>query len=537
VGVAVPAQLFTAGLLLRIGELALASVHPLEYARLLESARDRKDLDILELEVERLGIDHCEVTGELLKDWGLPPDMCSAVAHARTGKPAEQLPATTRELIGLLRCAAVLANYCVEDEGLHHEHLEGLEGVRESLGLQEQPFRRLCSAGAAEWRTWGGLLRIPTCTPPAVEEVVDSDEARAPESSSAGGTAEVSGGEGGKDIEKVAARATRSPGGGLRILAVDDDSMSLKLLATYLRATGHEVTTARNGREALACALESNPQIVVTDWMMPEMDGIEFTRALRRFETGRTIYVLILTGQEQEDRVVEAFEAGVDDYVTKPFNPRVLLARVNAGQRVVRLQQQVEADKRTQREQVARLAVLTRKLRAAAMTDPLTELPNRRYAMRRLEEEWASGNRNGAPLSAVLIDIDHFKLVNDRHGHHVGDCVLREVSELIDATTREEDVTARIGGEEFLVICPNTAADGALQCAERVRAAVEQHLFQGSDFQLSVTVSVGVATRGEGCESIDDLLQFADAATYDAKGAGRNTVRVWASDSSRRRSA
>ena len=213
--------------------------------------------------------------------------------------------------------------------------------------------------------------------------------------------------------------------------------------------------------------------------MMPEMDGLQFCQALRRFGSGRNMYVLLLTGRGEEDRIVEAFDAGVDDYIVKPFKPKLLLARIRAGRRVVELQQQVEKDKKLQREQVAKLAVLNRKLRAAALTDPLTELPNRRYAMKRLDVEWANAERTGHPLSVLMVDIDRFKTINDTHGHDMGDLVLRETAKAMCRTLRRSDTCARIGGEEFVVISPNTDPEGARSLAERIRNEGRNHDREG----------------------------------------------------------
>jgi diguanylate cyclase (GGDEF)-like protein len=274
----------------------------------------------------------------------------------------------------------------------------------------------------------------------------------------------------------------------------------------------------------MAAALETNPQLVITDWMMPEMDGLQFCKALRRFTSGRSMYVLLLTGRGEEDRIVEAFDAGVDDYIVKPFKPKLLLARIRAGIRVVELQHQVELDKKLQREQLAKLAVLNRKLRAAALTDPLTELPNRRYAMKRLETEWASWGRTGQPLSVLMIDIDHFKLVNDTHGHDIGDLVLREASRAMGRTLRRSDTCARIGGEEFLVISPNTDREGARALAERIRHEVASTTMQSGAYEGSVTVSVGVSTLRADSDmaGVEGLLKLVDDAIYRAKKSGRN---------------
>jgi diguanylate cyclase (GGDEF)-like protein len=310
---------------------------------------------------------------------------------------------------------------------------------------------------------------------------------------------------------------------GLRILAVDDDPVSLRILEHHLTKDGHTVQRAMNGRQALIMALESSPQMIVTDWNMPEMDGLELAKSLRRSNESRGTYILLLTGREEEDRVVEAFDAGVDEYVVKPFNPKILLARVRAGQRMIELREQVESDRQLRDRQVAEMAVLNRKLEAAAMTDVLTKLPNRRYAMRRLEDELNGALAAGAPLSVIMIDIDHFKQVNDRFGHDMGDLVLRETATVLRNTTRKGDYVCRLGGEEFLVICTKASLPQCAMTAERIRAAVEEHII-GFGFERAVTVSLGAASLECGARTVDELLKLADRRVYAAKAAGRNRV-------------
>jgi two-component system cell cycle response regulator len=171
------------------------------------------------------------------------------------------------------------------------------------------------------------------------------------------------------------------------------------------------------------------------------------------------------------------------------------------------------------------MGLLTRKLRNAAHTDALTELPNRRYALARLEAEWEASSTNRArPLSAILLDIDHFKKVNDTFGHDVGDLVLKEVAMVLRANTRQGEEAARLGGEEFFVVCANTDEEHARIAGERLRAAIERHTISGPGFHGGVTISVGVAQRTLGMANQDALIKASDHAVYAAKAAGRNRV-------------
>jgi diguanylate cyclase (GGDEF)-like protein len=311
----------------------------------------------------------------------------------------------------------------------------------------------------------------------------------------------------------------------LSILVMDDDALSVRLLSAMLSKAGHAVRAAANGKEGMDIILETNPDLIITDWMMPEMDGPAFLKVLRSSKTGRSKYVIVLTSKDDEETLVEAFEAGADDYILKPVSPRALEARVRAGQRVFRLQQAVEREMEEARSYVAELAVANRRWEEAAFTDALTGLPNRRYAMERLKQERSAALRNDHPLSCLLVDVDHFKQVNDSYGHDVGDAVLQTVAKVLRSSMRTEDVVCRIGGEEFLVICPDTSGPKAAEsCGERIRKVVESQAMEAGGFNGRVTVSIGVAGRTPSHPGVDALLKSADVAVYDAKRGGRNRV-------------
>ncbi len=497
-GIAIPAECFTCAILARIGQLALASVHPSDYADVLRKKRAMPQAHIIELEREAFRINHREVAAAMLEDWGLPQYFANAVLSFEEDNPVLHVDdAPTFDMIRVLHGASAIADVCVEDKDSQARHWPQLERICGELDIEQEQFGALFEKIVPEWKEWGQMLKVPTNGVMLLKDMREQSVGRK-------------------------SRAA-SESNGLRILAVDDDPVSLKLLVRHLERAGHQVSTATNGKDALAVALDANPQIVVTDWMMPVMDGIELTKTLRRFNSGRNLYVLILTGRAEEDRVVEAFAAGVDDYIVKPFKPKLLLARIRGGQRVVRLQEQVEEDKKLQREQVAKLAVLNRRLKAAAMTDALTDLPNRRYAMKRLEMEWANCARSDTPFAVVMLDIDHFKQVNDTYGHDAGDVVLQATARAISRSLRAGDTCARMGGEEFLVICPNTDEESAWQVAERIRSVIEANVLDMPSFKGSVTASLGLASRYEGA-TIDGLLKLADEAVYAAKHGGRNRV-------------
>ena len=498
------AELFTCALLSRIGRLALASVHPEDYATILDKLREHPTLDLAVLETEVFCIHHREVAASLLGDWSLPTLFQEVVLHFDGEEPPENLEHNVaRDYLRVLNAASRLAEVCVSEADAQHALWPATQRACAELGMDDEALREVYGQILPEWKEWGTTLQIPIQTgldAAAIEERV-------------------------REAERKVADEPPEPGASLRILAVDDEPVSLRLLVRQLERDGHQVVTARDGREALAVAVQWHPQMVITDWMMPEIDGLELCKQLRSTDEGRMLYILILTGRAEEDRVIEAFEAGADDYITKPFSPKLLKARIRPGIRVITLQEELDQHILEKTQKNAKLEIAKRRLKLAANTDPLTELHNRRAAMKRLEKEWANSDRSGMPLSVVALDIDHFKSVNDSYGHDVGDHVLQATAQSIKTALRKGDTCARMGGEEFLVICPNTDPGGAIQVAERIRVAIEEtELDFGGSVRGNVTVSLGVGHRHPGMATVDRLLKAADLALYGAKNGGRNQV-------------
>jgi len=507
------AEAFTFGLLIGIGRLALASVHPVEYDKLLRRCKENPRLDLAALEKERFFIDHREVAAALLEDWGLPPQFCEVARNfdGRTMSGDFEF-SQTADMLRLLNAASVMARVCVSDADRQPHLWPGLRRICQGLEVKSKDICRIFDKVAPKWEEWGQTLKVET------HAVLPASE-----------------------LERISTEQSKidtKRKDGLRILAVDDDPVSLRLLVSLLRRDGHEVLTARNGKEALAVYLAEGAQVVITDWMMPEMDGVMLCKQLRRTDEGRKLYILILTGRTDEDRIVEAFEVGVDDYIAKPFKPELLKARIQPARRVIRLQEQNDSQVRQIEKANRRLDVEKRKFKTAAMTDALTELPNRRHAIDRLEKQWANSQRHSQAFSVIMLDIDEFKRVNDTWGHDVGDEVLKSTAQAIQRVLRRGDICARMGGEEFLVICPNTgSADGAMRVAQRVRLAIEANRISRDGYEGRVTVSLGVGLTGEGIDSIDALLKMADEAVYEAKNAGRNCVVMGTPPGSDRKSA
>ncbi|MFN0243084.1 MAG: diguanylate cyclase [Planctomycetota bacterium] len=527
---AAPAEAYVIGLLCQIGRLALATVHATEYSALLESERAHDLTQLRAAERRRFEIDHAEISAHMLSEWGLPEVYGKAVQiYEDRGQIDRFQQKDVAQVARLLNAAELVAEICgtskSDESAPWKRYASDLVELSRYLDFDMAETVDLCNRVAREWTEWGKTLNIPTLTPVAFQDIEAlAQAAPRPLQTELELEPQV---HTELELETTAGLVERKvERKGLRVLAVDDDPMSLKLLERTLALAGHQVQCAKDGNEALQIALDSNPQVVIADWMMPNLDGIELCKSLRRIESGRDMFFLLLTGRGEEDRIVEAFDAGVDDYVVKPFNPKLLMARIKGGQRVIELKERVENDKQTMMRQVAELGLLTRKLRTAALTDLLTELPNRRYSMKRLEQEWESSLRTGRPLSVIMIDIDHFKQVNDVYGHDIGDVVLKETAGVLRSSTRQGEDPARLGGEEFIVVCTNTNAEQARACAERLRVAVESHHIQVPGYDSRVTVSLGVAERVDGLRNSSMLLKAADEAVYAAKSGGRNRVQI-----------
>ena len=304
------------------------------------------------------------------------------------------------------------------------------------------------------------------------------------------------------DHEVVAAPPTPDPAA-LTVLVVDDDPATLRLVRKIIFAAGYRVLAANDGREALDCILTQCPDMLVTDWDMPGLDGLQLCRKLRQHPTPFYVYVLLLTAKSRPEEMVKGLDAGADDFVGKPVNPAALLARLRAG---------------------ARTIAAERRLRDMASLDPLTGVMNRRSFHERFSAEWDRVSRYGHPLACAMIDLDFFKRINDTHGHAAGDAVLQAIARLLATHCRTTDLLARYGGEEFCVLLTETDEPGAAAWAERVRLAIAAARIPFSDQILGVTGSLGVAARLPDTNSPEALVALADQAMSVAKELGRNRV-------------
>ena len=298
----------------------------------------------------------------------------------------------------------------------------------------------------------------------------------------------------------------------LRVLVADDDATSRLILERTLRKRGYEVVVAKDGKEALSYLNGDHPpRIALLDWMMPILRGPDLCQKVRQRSDGdeQYIYLVLLTSKGEKEEVIAGLEAGADDYVTKPFNADELELRIRAGRRIIELQDQLVDAKH--------------ELRIQAEHDPLTGILNRGALLARIEAELARAKREKSLVGLAMLDLDHFKSINDTYGHQAGDEVLQETVARIQAVLRPYDTFGRYGGEEFVVAI--TDDKPSLAPFERVREAVAEREYEVRHHAIAVTLSVGVFWAGAETP-LDVFLGRADASLYRAKANGRNRVEL-----------
>jgi diguanylate cyclase (GGDEF)-like protein len=296
----------------------------------------------------------------------------------------------------------------------------------------------------------------------------------------------------------------------MKIFLAEDDRTSRSILTAILRKWGYDPVVAADGAAAWdVLQRDDAPRLVLLDWNMPEMDGIEVCRLIREKESSNPHYVIMLTGKGEKSDIVQGLDAGANDYICKPYDNDELMARIRVGRRMVELQTALVEARDAMEHQ--------------ALHDALTGIFNRRAILEILEREISRARREGGTVSIGMLDIDFFKKINDTYGHQVGDEVLIGFVRTVRRNLREYDITGRYGGEEFLVIAPGRK-DEPFECVyERVRRQVAETTLETSAGPISVTVSIGTVT-GSGTSTVDEMLRTADLALYRAKAEGRNLV-------------
>jgi diguanylate cyclase (GGDEF)-like protein len=301
----------------------------------------------------------------------------------------------------------------------------------------------------------------------------------------------------------------KPPAHQVKIVVADDSALYRALFRNTLSHESYLVFVAKDGHEALALVTKHQPDVLITDWEMPDFTGIELCARVHSNAESYT-HAILVTSHNDKEKIIKGLAAGADDYLTKPFHEGELLARVRVGVRLADLQREIRAKNRL--------------LEELARTDALTGLPNRRAL-----EDWAShaicgAQRHRFPFWVVMIDLDHFKSVNDKHGHEAGDSVLRQFANLLKSHTRSADMCARLGGEEFVLAVSHIDRQGIDTAVERLRYRLEAECFEWQGQHLNVTASFGIAGTDSASHDFRQLLRAADSALYMAKEHGRNCL-------------
>ncbi len=287
------------------------------------------------------------------------------------------------------------------------------------------------------------------------------------------------------------------PDGGGRVLLVEDDRHVALTMSKRLERRGYEVHVARNGHEGLEKARELEPDVILSDWMMPGMDGMEMCRTIRETPELEGVYIIIISNKHETEERVRGFDEGADDYLAKDCAGEELCARIRAGMRIRRLQ---------------------RELQRRAQVDGLTELYNRTHLFERLEQELRRAARYREPITACMVDLDDFKDINDRHGHLAGDAALRHVAAVLLANCRETDIVARFGGDEFAILFTNSDEEAARAVVERIVGDIATKRLVYHDQDIPMGLSFGLKEANlDAVPRPDDFIAAADAALYEMK--------------------
>lgn len=483
-----PDEAFSIGLVAQIGHLALAQIYPNEYTLCLQE----KNKSLLTIERETFMIDHQQISQAMLEEWGVPEWIVTALAESWAPQECNFNDDSKETTLAIqLRLASILAG----DHGLNGD-ISDLSSLLNYLKLSYSDFDEIRNHLFEEWCHWGKLLCIPT-----VESFGNWNEA-------------------------AEASPQQTNENSLNILIVEDDRTELQILSTCLKQQGHRVLKASDGNQALRELILQRPQIIITDYQMEPMDGLTLTRALKSNQETQSIYVILVTAEKDPKTMAMAFDAGVNDFISKPIRHEELIARIIGAQRALRQQTDRRREQENIRRQAIDLASAKRRVEFIAITDSLTGLPNRRHAMSKMDQEWNHFLRNGRSLAILSLDLDHFKIVNDNHGHDAGDAVLQHFASILRQSIRSEDTACRMGGEEFIVIAPNKDIAMLRTICERIRARVEMQQPEHLKLSGKITVSIGAAIANLTLdrEGWVDTLKRSDQALYQAKQSGRNNV-------------
>ncbi len=490
-----PDDLFSCGLMARIGELALATAFPTEFAKVLSDPDQSTPL--ITRERARLGLDHRECTDNLLREFGLPGALTEPVAWHETPDDAQFLEGSRPyKLARLFQFGRRIADLCSESASARLRTTGELLQLAGQNGLDADELGPMIDAIMPIWQEWGAMFKVPTSAMPQFADMATPSIAETDDK-----------------LENIST------------LLLSSDRQVIELVqASAGEVGGLNIQVLNDGTAALTEVLTHLPQVIVADSATPGLHARDFCRALREARLGRSAYVIVLDEARDPPAVSAMLHAGANDLLPRTPDAATLGLRLLSARQHALLLQSWKEDRTQLRQLAAELTLTNRKLEHRAQTDPLTGLPNRRAAMEGLEQAWSAAERSGAPVSVMMLDIDAFKAFNDTFGHAVGDRMLVEMGRLLREQARKDDRVCRIGGEEFLIICRNTDLSAVIMAAHRLQEQIRGLCLPHGDEELRATVSIGVATKEPEMTSPEVLVNAADKALYAAKHGGRNRI-------------
>jgi len=515
-----PEEAFTVGLISKIGQLALAQIYPKEYADCLQSFADQcnerdfcKECEqkshcvqsakqkLLEQERACFGIDQNQITLNMLEDWGMPDYVLESVRlfqHEAGEYYLSEFIAPEEKFAAVLTLASMQA-----EENKTFYTVNYIYRLAEQLGIPVEQFDEITKQVCLESDSWKNLLSLDK------HRICNMDS---------------------ESTQQQSLDMQSASGNGLRISIIEDDRIQLSILSHYLESKGHIVTSLMCTEDnVLEQVILQRPQIVITDYHMQPMDGITLCKTLRASKGGQEVYIIMVTADDDASVLTKAFRSGVNDFINKPINQAELDARLLSASHFIRLLSSHEQESDDIRNYAFQLATDARRLEAMALTDELTNLPNRRYGYTRLDQAWAKHLRDDGGFAILSLDLDLFKQINDIYGHDTGDQVLIHFANILKKTIRTEDVACRMGGEEFIVLLSDVNEDNVSLFGERIREAVELQQPEHLGLTRKITVSVGGAISDLQLDTggWKDTLRRSDQALYEAKAAGRNTFKLY----------
>jgi len=496
-----PDENFTAGLLSSLGKLSLASIFPDSYGLLIDKSEGNMT-HLIALEQEAFGSDHRELNATLLLEWGFPELLVKAIYYAEVPEESGFLDGSRIYGITIsLHIALTMAKICVSDDGARWAMLPNLYTKAAMLGISREEMNLIADNITSSWYEWGKMLNIQTREITSLAELLATSQPR----------------------EKLSATSCEWPSK-KSILLISKASREATQITSHLNSNGYNVKYASNSKDGLTLAFEFKPALIIIAMHETGIECAQFCKALRSSALGQPFFVIVIVNRADDGILSHVLNIGADDLLVTPVTSFSLQEKLRSTFKIIQLQNDLIKERNGLVDSAGEWAGANRRLTLVAMTDPLTQLANRRHGMDFLSAEWAFAKTNNLPLSCLMIDVDHFKHINDHYGHHVGDSILIMVATLMRSGARSSDLLFRYGGEEFCMLCPGVDLEMACSIAERIRQDVERQPLTQVNINIYITVSIGVSIMQPKHENEEALLQEADTAMYCAKSAGRNRI-------------